>query len=1210
VNTLFDRHSLNLSIGLISIQSQSVWSLFVNRLGEINWIHVPSYGDEENKLRLMELLASGRPDVIFLDERIRLKPNSPVWRTPNLKLVMGIEIWKGSPPRNNWACGTHTFSHQHLGGVTNGDFRVYWARRCSTTHEITFPDQAASRASLSHILDVVAAGSRCPIPPEGGTPLGQDRNGSLHWGRRLHAIEAPTVFSKTHWVKRKLTLKELCAVLDLPINKATEPDAKDWIAEITVPGKVRARVVDAVRTWFAPSVNAIKRSGVPLTTKAPVKKPRLSPLAKRDAIETIGKEGMKAAPVGDTVTVKSTKADNACVPIHLWNDRALSLFNLNGREREKALASLNTLRDKLLLPLWRRMIGRDFKKWMGEMDISNWWHTPSERHRTLLAGGKALFYASQATWWEWEGGSFPFFWKWPPEFLREIRDGMPPRFTHNPPACMDRQRPNGNPVFAEQERRKVFKVIQRGYLRPVRKGELRSLMHYFSVPKGDNDIRMVYDGSKCKLNAATFAPWFAVPTSSTLERTVTPDTIQGDNDFGDMFLNFQLHEEMQKYTGVDARDLLNDTEARDWMQKFSDQSEDEVMFTWDRPAMGLTSSPYQAVQTVTRAKRLMLGDPASSTNPFRWDKVVINAPGSQDYNPRLPWIFKVRADGLIAADMHTYIDDNRVTANDAEEAWRASSQIAKTCSSLGMQDAARKRRAPSAEPGAWAGTIIRTDGESVEKMVSQERWDKTKDRIQWIQDQLEMAPNKRFPKILHKRLESIRGFLVYVSRTYCEMVPYLKGIHLTLDSWRTGRSGSGWKFADQEAFEEDGCELTNTIDERIQPLELRGMDGVVKPPLFVIAAERLTQDVATLLKLTSTPAPPAVMVRPTETMVGYLVGDASGAGHGTSFLYTGRDTLDLTHGTWGETAANRSSNFRELGNLVRRVEQLLVEELIPRGTELFVFTDNFVTESVFYKGAARSCYLHGLVERLKMLQLHGGLFIHVIWIAGTRMIEQGTDGLSRGDLSTGVLAGKDFLSFVPLNRSALELSPKLEAWIQESLPGRYKWKVLSPAGWYKEGHSDGHFIWSPPPAVADAVLEQLCEAVISRPWNAHVFVCPAHMTYRWRKQLRKVSDLVLTIRVGGALWPHCLHEPLVFGLTCPLLAYSPWRVKKTGRLAEGRDPMPKVWSQDWKIEGNILRELWVREVPNATDLLWGLAQQVLHEEPKRPVPGPPSQGPG
>jgi hypothetical protein len=177
-----------------------------------------------------------------------------------------------------------------------------------------------------------------------------------------------------------------------------------------------------------------------------------------------------------------------------------------------------------------------------------------------------------------------------------------------------------------------------------------------------------------------------------------------------------------------------------------------------------------------------------------------------------------------------------------------------------------------------------------------------------------------------------------------------------------------------------------------------------------------------------------------------LVGDASGSGHGTSFLYTGGETLDLTHGTWGETAVNCLSNFRELGNLVHWVEQLLEEGKISRGTEHFVFTDNFVTELVFYKGLAKSYHLHGLVERMRFLLLHGGLFIYVIWIAGTQMIEQRTDGLLQGDFNSGVLSGKDFLLFVPLNRGALELSPNLESWIQETLLGRYKWKVLDPVG--------------------------------------------------------------------------------------------------------------------------------------------------------------------
>ena len=99
-----------------------------------------------------------------------------------------------------------------------------------------------------------------------------------------------------------------------------------------------------------------------------------------------------------------------------------------------------------------------------------------------------------------------------------------------------------------------------------------------------------------------------------------------------------------------------------------------------------------------------------------------------------------------------------------------------------MQDAAWKQRAPSVTPGAWAGTIIKSVDGRVEHLVSQERWDKTKAKIKWIKDQLDATPKGKPTKIPHKPLESIRGFLVYVSRTYPKTVPYLKGIHLTLDS--------------------------------------------------------------------------------------------------------------------------------------------------------------------------------------------------------------------------------------------------------------------------------------------------------------------------------------------------------------------------------------------------------------------------------------------
>jgi hypothetical protein len=57
--------------------------------------------------------------------------------------------------------------------------------------------------------------------------------------------------------------------------------------------------------------------------------------------------------------------------------------------------------------------------------------------------------------------------------------------------------------------------------------------------------------------------------------------------------------------------------------------------------MGLRSSPYQATQGMMVAEKLILGDPSSAENPFRWDYVWINLPGLEAYDPSLPWVSKV-----------------------------------------------------------------------------------------------------------------------------------------------------------------------------------------------------------------------------------------------------------------------------------------------------------------------------------------------------------------------------------------------------------------------------------------------------------------------------------------------------------------------------------------------------------------------------------------
>ena len=72
-------------------------------------------------------------------------------------------------------------------------------------------------------------------------------------------------------------------------------------------------------------------------------------------------------------------------------------------------------------------------------------------------------------------------------------------------------------------------------------------------------------------------------------------------------------------------------------------------------------------------------------------------------------------------------------------------------------------------------------------------------------------------------------------------------------------------------------------------------------------------------------------------------------------------------------------------------------------------------ESVFYNGASTSPLLFEIILRLHQVQMRGELILHVIQIAGTRMIESGIDGISRGKNLGGIIRVLNPLQFVLLD---------------------------------------------------------------------------------------------------------------------------------------------------------------------------------------------------
>jgi hypothetical protein len=75
------------------------------------------------------------------------------------------------------------------------------------------------------------------------------------------------------------------------------------------------------------------------------------------------------------------------------------------------------------------------------------------------------------------------------------------------------------------------------------------------------------------------------------------------------------------------------------------------------------------------------------------------------------------------------------------------------------------------------------------------------------------------------------------------------------------------------------------------------------------------------------------------------------------------------------------------------------------GRVLFVMTDNTLFKGAYYKGHSPSEKLNDIVFRLHKAVRDGGFILHVLHISGKRMKATGVDGLSRGDLTEGMLAG-------------------------------------------------------------------------------------------------------------------------------------------------------------------------------------------------------------
>ena len=876
-----------------------------------------------------------------------------------------------------------------------------------------------------------------------------------------------------------------------------------------------------------------------------------------------------------------------------------------GTKRMIIDTNLSKIPKTVMIPSW---IGRRFKIHASKKKRKR--GKLVELRKDLEIGMDAVGRAANATWWNWDAGSTLFFWRWPRWSKKAVRDGIS-LFVDwkRMPSFWKRQQWPTEPHAIAKLKKKLANVRAKKYVQP---GFVKSLTSYFAVPKAKTDIRVVYDATACGLNDCLWAPNFFLPTVDSILRNASSSTWFGDIDLGEMFLNYPLDEAVRPYAGVDV------TNAADEVMKEKELK--RVIERWARCLMGFKPSPFVTTQTFGWGEEIIVGDINNPTNPFAWDVVKLNLPGTSEYDPSMPWVYRWNSkEEKMASFFGTYIDDIRGGGATELDCRRSIHRTASRINYLGQQDAPRKRGQATQTPRAWAGSkCLSIEGDGLYVLGMDSKWQKAKDIIAKFHNIVII--NKQ-SLLDYKMLESDVGFLCHVSRTYPIIFPYLKGFYNTMNNWRCDRNVDGWKISKTTWMErlagDVSFENEEDVDMSFEERKRRFMMKQDKEhPNKVNAVPRLSQDLRALTELFKPDKPSLRLIRGNSIQCAFFgFGDASGGGFGSS--WDKGEKIAYRFGTWGEDMDNESSNQRELRNLVDTLDEMGLQGAL-KGKEIFLFTDNSTSEAAYYNGSSKSEKLFDLVLRVKKLEMHMQAKIHIIHVSGERMKEQGSDGLSRGNLNVGVMAGRKMIDFVPIHITALERTNCLKPWLLEFVGESAEF--LEPKDWFRRGHdiedssweinSDGlklpsikkgTYIWTPQPCAGVTAVEELRRARHKRQQSRHLFIIPRLMAPTWRKHLHKAADLILTLKPGHKAWPIEMLEPLTLAFIFPFIRQQPWQLRGSVQLlALGRE-LSRVWNGDGGREGPLLRELWSYQ-ERLESMPSKLASKLLYRESINLVP--------
>ena len=244
-------------------------------------------------------------------------------------------------------------------------------------------------------------------------------------------------------------------------------------------------------------------------------------------------------------------------------------------------------------------------------------------------------------------------------------------------------------------------------------------------------------------------------------------------------------------------------------------------------------------------------------------------------------------------------------------------------------------------------------------------------------------------------------------------------------------------------------------------------------------------------------------------------GDGSGTGTGGTFELP-EGPLRMWKGKWSPAVFHFSSNWKELSTLKLSLLQIRDEDPdAVQGTTVFYFTDNSTTYWISSSGSSASPALHRLIEEIRLLELELTCTLQVIHVPGLLMIDQGTDGLSRGIWMSALQGLQDSHELTQAVFDPLRFDPLLvESYVSRfCLADKYTYCDWNSV-WDARDYFHRLTVWFPPPEIARQVITFMLESWSECPLTtSSLFFVPRTVPAFWWGLSRHLVEL-------PSIYPH------------------------------------------------------------------------------------------